>query len=210
MSDQQPSRLSSDSSSRPTQPPTPHDAPGSPWRTLAAREAYRNPWLSVTEYQVIRPDGAPGIYGVVDPGDNVTIVALDEDEQVCIVEDFLYPIQMRGWFLPTGAVERGEEPLVAAQRELAEETGLRAARWEPLGAFYLTPGVATQRSYLYLARDLTHGAHQREGTEASMTTRRMSLREACAASQRSEPANAVTALGLWLTWSRLHGPLAAE
>ena len=201
MSDQQPSL--------PSQPSTLRDAPGSPWRTLSAREAYRNPWLSVTEYQVIRPDGAPGIYGVVDPGDNVTIVALDNDEQVWIVEDFLYPIQMRGWFLPTGAVERGEEPSLAAQRELAEETGLRAARWEPLGAFYLTPGVATQRSYLYLARDLTAGDHQREGTEATMTTRRMPLRDACAASQRSEPANAVTALGLWLTWSRLHGPLAS-
>lgn len=187
------------------QPPQGHDAPESPWRTLSAHEVYRNPWLRVTEYQVIRPDGAPGIYGVVDPGDNVTIVALDADEEVWIVEDFIFPIQARGWFLPSGAIDHGEDPLRAAQRELAEETGLRAAQWEPLGAFYLTPGIASQRSYLYLARDLTHGEPQREATEAGMTMRRIPLRDACAASQRGETPAAVTALGLTLAWSHLHG-----
>ncbi len=186
--------------------PQRHDATGSPWRTLSAREVYRNPWLRITEYQVIRPDGAQGIYGVVDPGDNVTIVALDDDEQVWIVEDFIFPIQARGWFLPSGAIDHGEDPLLAAQRELAEETGLHAAQWEPLGAFYLTPGIASQRSYLYLARGLTHGPPQREATEAGMTMRHMSLRDACAASQRGETPAAVTALGLALAWSRLHGP----
>ena len=181
------------------------DAAGSPWRTLAAREVYRNPWLSVTEYQVIRPDGAPGIYGVVDPGDNVTIVALDDDESVWVVEDFIYPIQRRGWFLPTGAVDRGESPLLAAQRELSEETGLRATQWDPLGAFYLTPGIATQCSYLFLARGLRQGEPQREPTEAGMTMRQMPLREAYRASQRGETPAAVTALGHAFSWSFVHG-----
>lgn len=182
------------------QPSQRRDAADSPWRTLSAREAYRNQWISVTEYQVVRPDGSAGIYGVVDPGDNVTIVALDADDHVWVVEDFIYPIQRRGWFLPTGAIEHGEDPLPAAQRELAEETGLRAERWELLGAFYLTPGIANQRSYLFLARGLTEGEPQREPTEAGMTMRRMPLREACAASRHSETASAVTALGLALAW----------
>lgn len=181
-----------------------HDPADSPWRTLTAREVYRNQWLSVTEYQVIRPDGAPGLYGVVDPGDNATIVALDDDEQVWVVEDFLYPIQQRGWFLPSGAIEQSEDPLLAAQRELAEETGLRAARWERLGVFYLTPGIATQRSYLFLARGLTLGDPQREPTERGMTQRRMPLRAAWLASRRGETVSAVTALGLALAWSATH------
>ncbi|HET9111600.1 MAG TPA: NUDIX hydrolase [Ktedonobacterales bacterium] len=176
------------------------DAEGSLWRTLSAREVYRNPWLSVTEYQVVRPDGSAGIYGVVDPGDNVTVVALDADADVWIIEDFIYPIQRRGWFLPTGAIERGEDPLLAAQRELVEETGLRAETWDLLGAFYLTPGIATQRSYLYLARGLTVGEPQREPTEAGMTMRRMPLRAALDASRRGETPSAVTALGLALAW----------
>lgn len=180
-----------------------HDAPGSPWRTRSARTVYSNQWMRVVEYQVIRPDGEPGIYGVVDPGDNVTIVALGDDGQVWVVEDFLYPIQARGWFLPTGTIDHAEDPLLAAQRELEEETGLRAAQWEPLGAFYLTPGVASQRSYIYLARGLTEGAPQREATEVGMTMRRMPLREALAASRRGETPAAVTALGLALAWSHL-------
>lgn len=191
MSDDQPLRL--------------EDAPDSPWRTLAAQMVYRNPWMTVTEYQVIRPDGAPGIYGVVDPGDSVSVVALDDEEQVWVVEDFVYTIQMRCWALPTGAAERGEEPLLAAQRELAEETGLSATRWESLGAFYLSPGIVLQRSYLYLARGLTLGAPQREGSEAHMTTRRMPLRDAYSASLRGETPAGATALGLWLAWTRLRG-----
>lgn len=189
----------------PDQPAWRDDPPDSPWRTLAAREVYRNPWLAVTEYQVIRPDGAPGIYALVDPGDNVTVVALDDDEQVWIIEDYLYAIQAWGWFLPTGSADPGEEPLAAAQRELAEETGLRAASWEALGAWHLSPGVVTQRSYLFLARDLAPGAPRREGTEARMTTRRMPLRAACAASQRGETPAATAVLGLWLAWLRLRG-----
>ena len=187
------------------QPPHRGDAPDSPWRTLSAQTVYRNPWMTVTEYQVIRPDGAPGIYGVVDPGDSVSVVALDDEEQIWVVEDFVYTIQMHCWTLPTGAAERGEEPLLAAQRELAEETGLSATRWELLGAFYLSPGIVSQRSYLYLARGLTLGAPQREGSEAHMTTRRMPLRDAYAASLRGETPAGTTALGLWLAWTRLRG-----
>ena len=180
------------------QPPQRPDAADSPWRTLAAREAYGNPWLSVTEYQVVRPDGARGIYGVVDPGDNVTIVALDNDQRVWVVEDFLYTIQRWSWFLPSGAIDPEEEPLRAASRELLEETGLRAARWDLLGAYYLSFGISTQRSYIYLARELTEGAPQREPAEARMTARRMPLSAALAASRTHETASAVTMLGLML------------
>ncbi len=180
------------------------DPPNSPWRTLAAREVYRNPWLRVTEYDVVRPDGAHGIYGVVDPGDNVTIVALDDEERVWLVEDFIYPIQARGWLLPSGAIDAGEEPQAAAQRELEEEAGVRAGRWDALGAYYLSPGIATQRTYLFLARELTAGAHLREPTEAAMTMRQATLREALDASLRGETPGAITALGLTLAWNYLH------
>lgn len=191
-------------SQRPSRP-TP-DAPGSPWRTHRATEVYRNPWITVTEYQVTRPDGAPGLYGVVDPGDNATIVALSADGLVWMIKDFIYPIQRRAWVLPSGAVEAGEDPLTAAQRELLEETGVRAARWERLGAFYLSPGILPQRSYLYLARDLAVGAAQREGAEQAMIARAIPLGEAYATCLReSEAAGsaAVTALGLWLARARL-------
>jgi 8-oxo-dGTP pyrophosphatase MutT (NUDIX family) len=179
------------------------DAPGSPWRTVGAREVYRNPWLSVTEYEVIRPDGQLGIYGVVDPGDNVTIVALEDDERVWLVREFLYPLQTTEWFLPTGAIERGEEPLAAAQRELAEETGLRAESWTLLGVYSLSPGISSQIGHIFLARGLQRGAASPEGTE-QITTRLIPLREALAACLHNEIRATLAVVGVWRAWSLLH------
>ncbi|HEX6818961.1 MAG TPA: NUDIX hydrolase [Ktedonobacterales bacterium] len=175
------------------------DAPGSPWRTLGAREVYRNPWLEVIEYTVARPDGQPGIYGVVNPGDNASIVALDDESNVYLVGDFSYPLQRYQWTIPTGKVEDGEDPAETARRELAEEAGITASRWVLLGAFDLTPGICTQTSYIYLARDLALGEARPEGTER-FTLRRMPLREAYAACLSGEIRNAVSVLGILRTW----------
>jgi 8-oxo-dGTP pyrophosphatase MutT (NUDIX family) len=180
------------------------DAEGSPWRTVGAREVYRNPWLTVTEYAVIRPDGQPGIYGVVDPGDNVTIVALEEDERVWLAREFLYPLQVAEWFLPTGAVERREDPLAAAQRELAEETGLRADEWTKLGDYPLSPGISSQIGHIFLARGLRHGAAAPEGTE-QITTRVIPLGDALEACLRNEIRATLAVIGIWRTWAMLHG-----
>ncbi|MEO7003058.1 MAG: NUDIX hydrolase [Ktedonobacterales bacterium] len=186
------------------------DAPNSPWRTHSAQEVYRNRWLFVTEYAVTRPDGQPGIYGVVDPGDNATIVALDDEERVWLVGDFVYPVQARRWMLPGGKVEDGEEPLLAAQRELAEEVGAEADEWTLLGAYELTPGISPQCSYLYLARGLRFGLHQREGSEQAMQTRAMPLRDAYLACLKGEFAAAVTVLGIWRARELLHGASSGD
>ncbi|HLZ21510.1 MAG TPA: NUDIX hydrolase [Ktedonobacterales bacterium] len=177
---------------------TGHDAPGSPWRTLGAREVYRNPWLEVVEYSVVRPDGERGIYGVVNPGDNASIVALDGDQNLYLVGDFCYPLQRYQWSIPSGKVEHGEEPAETARRELAEEAGITAARWDLLGTFDLTPGICTQASYIYLARDLTLGEARPEGTER-FTLRRLPLREAYEACLSGEIRNSVSVLGILRT-----------
>lgn len=184
--------------------PRVRDAAGSPWRTLEAREAYRNPWLRVTEYQVIRPDGKPGLYGVVDPGDNAAIVALDEEERVTLVGEFVYPLQIYTWMIPSGTVERGEDPLAAARRELAEEVGLVAGEWEPLGAYYLSSGISTQTSHAYLARGLRAVPSRPEGTE-QLTVRTVPLAAARAMCLRNEIRDAPSVLALWRVWERLRG-----
>ncbi|HEV2236876.1 MAG TPA: NUDIX hydrolase [Ktedonobacterales bacterium] len=180
------------------------DAPGSPWRTLASRVVYRNPWLTVTEHQVVRPDGQRGIYGVVDPGDNAAIVALDDDEQVTLVGEFLYPLQVYAWMIPSGAVEHGENPEVAARRELAEEVGLAAANWTPLGAYYLSSGISTQTSYAFLARGLSVVRARPEGTER-LTVRRLPLAEARALCLNGAMRDAPSVMALWRVWELLRG-----
>lgn len=181
------------------------DAPDSAWRTLGSREIYRNPWLIVTEYDVVRPDGARGIYSVVDPGANVTIVALEPDETIWLIREFSYPLQRTRWVLPAGRVEPGEDPLHAAQRELAEETGLRAAAWKPLGAFPLSGGISTQVSHIYLAQDLQYGSPAPEGTE-HIEPCQMPLREAYDACLTGAISDAAVVLAIWRAWTLLHGP----
>lgn len=175
---------------RPTQ-----DAPDSPWRTLTSTERYRNPWLVVTEHATLRPDGNPGIYGIVDPGDNVTIVALNDQGQVLLVRDFIYPVQEWAWSLPSGAVEPGEDPAAAAARELAEEGGIAATDWQPLGTFWISPGISPQTSFLFLARSLQSVPAQPEPTEV-LTSRWLPLAEAVRACADGTIRHAVSALAL--------------
>lgn len=189
--------------------PYPPDAPGSPWRTLAARDVYRNPWFNVVEYSVIRPDGQPGIYCVVDPGDNVTIVAVDGEERVCLIRDFVYAFQSFAEFLPTGAVEPGEDPLDAAKRELAEETGLVAEEWTLLGAYPLSPGISCQVSYIYLARRLTQGEARPEPTER-IETRMVPLADALQAVMGGEIRTSVAVIGILRAWMVLHPEATAS
>jgi 8-oxo-dGDP phosphatase len=190
-------------------PPGPRGLPDptdSPWHTLGAREIYHNPWLAVAEYTVLRPDLQPGIYGVVDPGDNATIVALDDDQHIGLVGAFLYPLQRYAWTLPSGKVEEDEEPEGAARRELAEEAGITAKRWTLLGTYALSPGISPQISHIFLARGLHLGEARPEATE-QVTLRWLPLADAVTACLQGELGAASSVLGIWHTWLLLgHGP----
>ena len=178
---------------------TPDGASKNPWLTISEREVYRNPWLHVVEYSVRRPDGQPGIYGVVYPSDNAAIVALDGQDQVCLIGEFNYPLQRYEWMIPSGKVEDGEDPLAAAQRELAEEAGMSASSWEPLGAYYLSSGISPQTTHVFLATDLHIGVPEPEGTERLQIEYRP-LRQVFDACLDNEIRDAPTVLGIWRAW----------
>src|SRR5215218_3705222 len=125
-----------------------------PWRRLSTRQVHTNPWFRVRHDRVQRPDGAPGDWYMVETAANAAVVALDAAGTVCLVGEWVYPMEEFGWSIPSGGVEGDETPLAAAQRELREETGLRAARWEPLGTFYPSQGLTTQVSHVFLAAEL--------------------------------------------------------
>lgn len=90
------------------------------------------------------------------PG-GVCVAAVDKNEQVTVVRQFRYPFQRHLVELPAGKLEKGEDPLPAAQRELSEETGIEADTWIDLGPVYTSPGFSTETLYLYLALDLHQG-----------------------------------------------------
>jgi 8-oxo-dGTP pyrophosphatase MutT (NUDIX family) len=145
--------------------------------TVSSRQVYENPWISVREDRVLRPDGEPGIYGVVHYKNVAVGVLAVEDDHVYLVGQYRYPLEMYSWEIPEGGCPEGEEPLRAAQRELKEETGLEAKSWHRLGEAYLSNSVADEYAVWFLATELAPGEVRPEGTE-KIRVRRVPLREA--------------------------------
>ena len=98
------------------------------------------------------------------PG-SVAIVAVDRDGLVTLVRQTREPAGKQLVELPAGTLERGEQPLESAQRELEEETGLRGGRWRELGRFWTTPGFCTERMHLFLAEGCEPGTASPEDDE---------------------------------------------
>ena len=141
-----------------------------PWRRVGRRVAYQNPWLTVWHDDVIRPDGEPGIYGVVHFANRaIGILALDEEDRVLLVGQHRYPLAAYTWEIPEGGGGLDESPLEAARRELAEETGFRAGSWRELGRAALSNSVTDELAVFFIATELRAGAAAPEGTEELQT-----------------------------------------
>ena len=139
-------------------------------RTTSSREVYRNPWIRVREDTVEHPDGAQGIYGVVER-EHFALVLPYERDGFWVVEEYRLPVARRVPAFPQGTWAYGATgtPEELARAELAEETGLRAGTLRHLGHLDLAPGLTTQEFDVWLATDLVPGSTAREATEADMT-----------------------------------------
>lgn len=134
---------------------TRNDPYGNPWRRIASREVYRNPWIRVREDQVIRPDGQPGIYGVVETRTATGVLALTPKRDLCLVGQYRYTMNSYSWEIVEGGTDPGEPPLDAIRRELAEEAGLAADRWQPIGGeIHVSNCHSSERGVVYVATGL--------------------------------------------------------
>ena len=134
------------------------------------RVAYDNPWIRVWHDEVTRPDGSPGIYGVVHFENlAVGVVALDDRDRIVLVGQHRYTLDAYSWELPEGGVPPDERPVAGAQRELREETGVEARAWLELGRLDLSNSVTDERAIVFLATDLSHGPAEPDPTEALET-----------------------------------------
>jgi len=136
---------------------------------VASREIYRNAWLVLREDDIRRPDGSIGIYAVVDKPTYALVVPYD-GQRFRLVEQFRYPIGARRWEFPqgTGPDLADAEPSELAERELREETGLRATSFEALGQLEIAPGMSSQRGWVFLATGIVEGDSDREHEEQDM------------------------------------------
>jgi len=170
-----------------------------PWKTHFRRQIYENPWIKVREDAVTRPDGKPGIYGVVSMKNRaVGVVPLHADGTVTLVGQFRYPTNVYSWEIPEGGCPEGESLLDCARRELREETGLSAANIEPLGGeIHLSNSVCDERGTLFLATDLTQGEAAPEGTE-ELQLQRVPLEDAVKMALSGEINDGLSVLALVL------------
>lgn len=174
-------------------------APGShAFRTVDSRLIYNGAIVALRLDQVEMPDGRIVEREVVEHHGAVAVVAVDDDGQVVLIRQYRHPLGERLLELPAGLIDiAGEDPLAAAQRELAEETGLAAREWSVLVDVALSPGFTDEALRVYLARGLTDtGRPDPEHEEADLELVRMPLGAAVRAALAGEIVNATAVAGL--------------
>ncbi len=133
---------------------------------------YEDAHISLRCDEIERRDGSRGTYAVVDKPDFALVIPAEAD-RLCLVEEFRYPVGRRTWNFPQGGFpDRGTgDPEDLARLELAQETGLRAARLTLLGYLHCSHGTSSQGFHAYLATGLTQGEPDRELAEQDMRQR---------------------------------------
>ncbi len=136
-----------------------------PETTLSEKTIFQGKLLTFNLRQAQLADGQTVQREIVVTRGAVVIVPLTADNEVRLVKQFRSGVEDWMLELPAGTLEKGEDPALAAPRELLEETGDQAATWHKLGGFYSAPGILTEYLNLYLATDLTPGPNQLEFDE---------------------------------------------
>ncbi|HXW92737.1 MAG TPA: NUDIX hydrolase [Terriglobales bacterium] len=137
-------------------------------RVLSSRVTYRGPVFWVTSDEVEEPSGVKVRRDVVRHSGSVVILPVEEsgpEPRVLLVKQYRHAAQQYLWELCAGRVDEGESELVAAKRELLEETGYSARAWKRILTFYASPGFVAETMSIYLARDLRSGTAQPEEDE---------------------------------------------
>jgi 8-oxo-dGDP phosphatase len=181
------------------------------WPVTATKEEFRNRLISVRNDQVRMPAGNIAERTVVSHQGAVAILALDDDDRILMIRQYRHPVGRLLWEIPAGLRDvAGEAPLLAAQRELAEETSYQAKDWRVLTDFYSSPGFSTERLRIYLARELSE---LREPTvvlrdeEAQLVRAWLPLQEAVGKVLAGELHNGVTVMGILAVYA-CHGDFA--
>ncbi|MGF7082422.1 NUDIX domain-containing protein [Mucilaginibacter sp. UYCu711] len=137
-----------------------------PWQVKSETRVYDNPWISLTEYQVINPSGNPGIYGKIHFKNRaIGIVPLDADMNTYLVGQYRFVLNAYSWEIPEGGGPLADDPLAAAKRELLEETGLVAKNWTAIQRMHLSNSVSDELCMIYVATGLEQFEAEPEDTE---------------------------------------------
>ena len=143
--------------------------------TISSREVYRNHWMRLREDEILRSNGEPGIYGVIEKEDASIILPIDQG-RVWLVEQFRYTIEERALELPQGGWEMEvDDPEELARGELREELGLDAAEMTYLGWLWIAYGFTRQKQHIFLASGLTTAEKDPDPEEHDLLVRSVTV-----------------------------------
>jgi len=172
------------------------------WKKLSTRMVWENDWMQVHEDEVVNPGGGENLYGHVHFKNHaVAIVPLDEIGNTWLVGQDRYTLGAWSWELPMGGAPMGEAPIVAAQRELREETGLTAADWTEVMQLHTSNSITDECGFVFVARDLSEGETEFEESE-NLEVRKLPLSEALVMIERGEITDAISVAALLFVASR--------
>jgi ADP-ribose pyrophosphatase len=137
-------------------------------RVISSKTSFRGPVFSVMTDEVEEPGNVRARRDVIRHSGSIVVLPVDDfgrTPRVLLERQFRYAAGMRMWELPAGRVDPGEKKLAAAKRELIEETGYTASRWERALHFFVSPGFLDETMTVYLARGLKQGKAQPEEDE---------------------------------------------
>ena len=171
--------------------------PTNPWKTLSSNEKYSNPWINVTEFQVLNPAGKPGIYGKVHfKNKAIGIVALDKNLNTWLVGQFRFTVNEWSWEIPEGGGPLEINVLKSAKRELKEETGLTAKKWTLIQRTHLSNSVSDEEGFIFLARELSEGPSSREDSEADMKVWKLPFKKALKMVEEGKITDSLSVMGI--------------
>lgn len=181
------------------------DNDAKPWRTLSSRVVYENSWLKIHEDKTQMPNGKEGIYGFIEGGSGVFIIAVNNEEEIYLVESYRYPTQKWQWELPTGGLSANTNPLEAAKYELSEELGVTAQKWTALSSY--TPshnGFMQDTQFVFVAQDLEQGEQHLGDFESIRAIKTVSMKNLMMIIKNGELTNgqSLAALMQFMAWKR--------
>lgn len=177
-----------------------------PWTIKSSEKKYENPWISVTEHQVLNPNGGEGIYGQVDfKNIAIGIIPLDNDNNTWLVGQYRFPLNEYSWEIPEGGCPENEDWLLAAKRELKEETGIEAESFQNIAKVHTSNSVCNEVGYVFLAENLTFGDAEPEETEV-LARKEVSLKTAVEMVMSNEITDSISVIGI-LKAAKLKGIL---
>jgi len=171
-----------------------------PFKTTSSSYVYKNPWIKVREDQIIRPDGSPGIYGVIEFKGATAVLALTEENEILLVGQYRYPTKNYSWEIIEGGRDEGESFLEAAKRELAEEAALTAEEWiEVGGTVHLSNSCSDEAGKIFIARKLSPLPATKHDVTEVLQIKKVPIEDFFTMTQNGEITDSLTLIGAyWL------------